>query len=136
MRYRKYVTSSTQFRTEKSHNLSGIMSNPGTREQSENIPCRKTVMTTNKTNSNGAGRDTYALRLRQLSDAELREEWRDYRRRYDPLRSELAIRKLAARDLQPGKLSHLIGNQRMRETVSKLKQEMESKDETRNAASQ
>jgi ribosomal protein L29 len=67
----------------------------------------------------------YQEHLRGMSDDELAAEWTSYRRRYSPLRSELAQRRIAARDLHTGRLSHLIGNQRMREVVAKLSKEME-----------
>jgi ribosomal protein L29 len=87
-------------------------------------------MNTTAANGNGGNwRDDYARQLRELSDEQLREEWRDYRCRYDPLRTELAQRRLAARDLHTGKLSHLIGNQRLRETVAKLTSEMNGHDQ-------
>jgi hypothetical protein len=51
----------------------------------------------------------------------LRAEWSDYRRRYSPLRTELLERQIALRDLRANQRSRLIGNQRLREAVSKLK---------------
>jgi hypothetical protein len=73
-------------------------------------------------------KDAYARRLRLLTDAELRSEWTQYRRQYDPLRTELAQRRMIARDLRTRKLSHLIGSERLRETVAKLTQEMNGHD--------
>jgi muramidase (phage lysozyme) len=82
-------------------------------------------MPTNTTNA--SAKEDYTDRLRQLTDAELQAEWADYRGRYDPLRTELAQRRIATRDLRTRKLSHLIGNARMREVVAKLKREMEKR---------
>jgi hypothetical protein len=76
----------------------------------------------NDSTPESSAKDAYARRLRLLTDAELRSEWTHYRRQYDPLRTELAQRRMIARDLRTRKLSYLINGQRMREAIAKLKQ--------------
>jgi ribosomal protein L29 len=95
----------------------------------------KTVMPSNTTTA-CAAKDDYVRQLRELTDEELRQEWTDYRRRYSPLRTELLIRRIAARDLRNSTPRHLIGVQKMREAISKLKLTRETNNDPRNAANQ
>jgi ribosomal protein L29 len=65
----------------------------------------------------------YELRLKQMSDDQLREEFVEVRTKYNPLRTELALRQIALRDRKSKTLRHLIGAQRMRAAVARLKDE-------------
>lgn len=65
----------------------------------------------------------YELRLKEMSDDQLRAEFVELRWRYNPVRTELASRQIALRDRKNKTLRHLIGGQRMRAAVAKLKVE-------------
>jgi ribosomal protein L29 len=66
----------------------------------------------------------YAMRLKEMSDEDLTAEFVDLRRRYNPVRTELAMRQIALRERKSKTLRHLIGTQRMRAAIAKLKGEI------------
>jgi ribosomal protein L29 len=66
----------------------------------------------------------YAERLKEMSDEDLTAEFADLRRRYNPVRTELAMRQIAVRERKSKTLRHLIGTTRMKAAVAKLKVEM------------
>jgi hypothetical protein len=66
----------------------------------------------------------YEEYLRALDDDQLRDEWVELRRNYNLARVELGLRQMSIRERKSSQLPRLIAAQRMREAVSKLKEEM------------